>query len=445
MHRYLRRIHFEPAVPAANGNQPRVLALSFDDSLDNNFGSAVSLETDHSDGSSGSYECLQCSPIRYLTTGSVSSGVPIGPQLPGTVAYILEENGGVDAAAGGQVTQLSPGNEGFCCLDFAVDSANNFIIASGGAILGTASNGAPLPNFSPVVPEGDFIGSIAIDSNGNYIVSDERNSQILRYAPPTVNNPSPQPVVVASLPVTVDGDVVVRIDSSGNYIVLADNANSDDDSNQQLFAFSITPAGAVTQISVTTPDSVLPPISTCGMTFDANGNYVDVDCYNDEIYTIAKAGAANQGTVSVLFGNPNSYLSDPLGITRDPHTGNFFVADDGNDSIFTFASDGSNFSQVLSGGLLSLNSDPGAVFIADTTPPNTIYYALEGNGTLLATVGGATLNCGVNCDSGARDLTVDASGNFIIAAMSNLVKLTPAGVSSVIRHGQLGPVGFCDR
>ena len=417
--------------PAANGSQPRILALSFNDLLDNNFGGAVSLETDHSNGSSGSYECLQCSPIRYLTIGSVSSGIPVAPQLPGTVAYLLEENGEVDASAGAQVTQLAPGSDSFCCLDFAVDSSGNFIIAGARSIFGIAPNGAPLSNFSPTIPETAFIGSIAIDSSGNYIVADEGTGQILRYVPPTLTNPSPQPTVVAQNLVSygIEGDVLVRVDSSGNYIVLGDDSDTGDGPTQ-VIALSITPAGAVTQIPLTVPGGVQAPISACGMTLDANGNYVGVDCYGEEIYTIAKAGAGNQGTVSVLYGNPDGYLSDPLGITRDPRTGNFFLTDDENDALYTFAPDGSNFSQVLSGGLL--NNFPSAVFVADTTPPTTVDYALQNNGTLMATVGGATLSCGVNCDSGARDLAVDASGNFIIAAISNLVKLTPAGVSTVI-------------
>ena len=56
-----------------------------------------------------------------------------------------------------------------------------------------------------------------------------------------------------------------------------------------------------------------------------------------------------------------------------------------------------------------------------------------------AVIPGATIVCpAVTCPNGAIDFTTDASGNFIVAAYSGLVKITQAGTSSIISSAPEG-------
>src|SRR6202021_1228598 len=112
--------------------------------------------------------------------------------------------------------------------------------------------------------------SVAVDSFGYYIVADNSQHQIVRISPTgTV-------VKVANYPIANSGeaeDVVVRVDSQGNYIVIDDNGAE----VGPVQIYRLTPSGTVTHIPLTGTI----PVSAGGLTFDAHGNYV-IDDYSSQ-------------------------------------------------------------------------------------------------------------------------------------------------------------------
>ena len=350
---------------------------------------------------------------------------------------MLNEVDTVVSVTGGVATALGNSACEFCAFDMARDTAGDFIAAAGSQLTRYDPNGNALAGGPVIAPEGSRFASVAIDSGGNYLAVDAEVGQILRIAPGT---PAVQPVIATFPPI---GDAYVRVDSSGNYILALDNFGTN--ATHVLSMYRITPpsSGVANCATLTngcvaitiTPGTGGAPASTGGLTFDAQGNYVDVDWSNEIVYTITPSGAS-----SALYTNTNGYLSDPEGIYRDPLSGYFFLVDDDNNALYTFAPDGSNFSQILSGGFLSA---PGSVVVADTVAPGTVDYVLTRNAAIVPIGGGSTITCPPQtCPSGAADLAVDSSGNFIVGAISGLVKITQAGASSVISSAPQGSQWF---
>ena len=185
--------------------------------------------------------------------------------------------------------------------------------------------------MSPIsAPEGSFYNSVAIDSNGNYIVADSGQHQILRISPSSPNTPQ---LAVSYVSLVFDSesteDVYVRVDSFGNYIVADDNVGADN----PIIVFSVTPAGAISTVNVSPTGQSSPPFRTFGLTLDAQGNYIVVDLSQDTIFTIAPYGGQNAGASTPLFTDPNGYLNEALGISYDPLSGDFFLVDDVNDAL----------------------------------------------------------------------------------------------------------------
>jgi uncharacterized protein (TIGR03437 family) len=293
---------------------------------------------------------------------------PTGAQPASTTAYVLNEDGSLVSLTGGVASSFAPSPGNAFYADIARDAAGNFIVAAESQLNGYTANGRPLPGFPLVAGEGSSYVSVAIDSSGNYIVADDAKHQILRITPP--NPPSiPQVVVAATYPVsfpTYEEDAYVRVDSNGNYILAEDN-NLDQNNPLPLSLFFITPGLNVTPIPIPITGSV--PVATGGLTFDSHGNYVNVDWNDGIINTIAAYGTANAGTSTVLLSYPNGADSDPLGIYRDPLSGDFFLVDDEYDALYTFAPDGSHFSLIASGPLFA--AGPSAVVVVDAVAPPT--------------------------------------------------------------------------
>ena len=153
---------------------------------------------------------------------------------------------------------------------------------------------------------------------------------------------------------------------------------------------------------------------------------MDIDWWGHTVFTITPAGAA-----TALYTNPNNYLSSPRGITRDPASGDFIIADDDLDAIFTLTPDGQVLSQIAQYGALGV---PGAVIVADTIPQNAIDYVLtDSDPAAIVPVGGGTaLNCSA-CSGFVSDFAIDGQGNFIVASEGALVKITPG--SDACPHG----------
>jgi uncharacterized protein (TIGR03437 family) len=262
---------------------------------------------------------------------------------------------------------------------------------------------------------------VAIDAADNYIVVDSELHKVLRITPDGLNT-----TPVYTFPVInpdSDEDAYVRIDSSGNYILVEDNSSNE---TTPVSIFRITPNGSPTAIAIHPAVNGGPlPISVGGMTFDAQGNYVVVDWDGEPqgVYTITPAGV-----VTPLYIDTNGNLSDAEGIARDPATGKYYLVDDSNDTLFTFNSDGTGFASILSGGLL--NGGPSAVILVKGATD----YVLQSDATIVP-VGqtGTSLLCDFNaCNGNAEDFAADAAGNFIIATGNGLAKVSQAGVSTSI-------------
>ncbi len=245
--------------------------------------------------------------------------------------------------------------------------------------MGIPQLGPRCPGF-PILAQGsqNFF-SVAIDSFGYYIVTDNSNHQVLRISP---ISPFASQVVATYSVGTPDymEDAYVRVDSSGNYIVAEDNLP---ESNlAALGLYSITPAGVITPIPVTPYAGSGGPTSIGGMTFDASGNYVTTDWENEVVFTIAQASAGNAGTATVLYSNPYSYLEDPLGIYRDPLSGYFFLVDDDKEAVFTLTANGSVLTQIASGD----TSFPSSIVVAAAGPAPISFSPAAG------TLAGAVVN-----------------------------------------------------
>lgn len=418
--------------PAIEEN--RLLDLSFLGPLAG--GGTVSLDINNANDTA-SHECLDCAPYRTFTQGSAttsSQSAPTGPLPPYTAAYVLNENGSlVSVASGTPVPIVGAADTANSYWNMARDASGNLIIAAGSyGLYGYSVAGTQLSGFPIAASGASYYASVAVDSLGNYIVADSGQHQIARITPPASGTSTKQIVTSYS----GNGDAIVRVDASGNYILATDNFTEGSNVPTVFSLFRITPAGAVASIPVAPTGSSSAPISTSGLTFDANGNYVIVDWNQDAIYTIAPYGAANAGASTPLFQDPNHYLSSPGGISRDPLSGDYFLVDNQKDAVYTLTPNGSVLTQVASGSLFS--AGPTAVVVADAVASGeTDYVAQAGSFTIAAIGSGTSVTCPSSiCPGGfpnsPNDVVVDASGNFILASFAQLTRITPAGVSSVI-------------
>ena len=144
---------------------------------------------------------------------------------------------------------------------------------------------------------------------------------------------------------------------------------------------------------------------------------------------------SRHGEATPLFSDPNGYLQDAEGIYRDPASGYFFVVDDENNALYSFAPNGSNFTQIVSGGLLT---SPGTLVVVDAPPPPPIYGPVSVTTTLLpnGAVGVPYGSVGLAATGGSGNYSWSMSGapaGLTISA-AGVVSGTPtaAGPFSVI-------------
>jgi large repetitive protein len=365
-------------------------------------------------------------PANQLPFSITTASAPLsGTQPANTTAYVIDENGTLLSVTNGLASTLFSGSSCSTCYDIARDAAGNLIVAAGTEIRMYTSTGVPLAHSPIAAPQGSSYFSVAVDGSGNYIVADDALHQIVKLAP----DGSSRTVVYTYPILNVDDteDVYVRVDSAGNYVVAEDNFNS----TSVLTMFRITPGANPTVTPITLSGPTI-PVSTGGLTFDAHGNYVNVDWNTDLISTISPTGA-----VTTLFNDPNQILSDPEGISLDPISGYYFLVDDSNNALYTLSSDGSIFNQILSGGLLS--PGPGSVVVVNSTSPvRASEYVLE-TSQIVPVGGQGTLTCsGAFCPSRFYDFAADSAGNFIVTGVSSLIKITQAGASSLIATAPQG-------
>ncbi len=325
------------------------------------------------------------------------------------------------SVTGGAGSSLAPGTDCDSCYDMARDAAGNFILAAGNQLTRYTSSGAPMPPIT--APEGTFFFSVAVDNTrggGNYIVADNSGDQLLSISP----NPPYTAQIIAWFP--GNGDTFVRVDSSGNYILATDNAYSYGPYALSMFRITPPATGSVTctlqggssgcaLIAISPANNTSAPLSTSGLAFDASGNYLNIDWYNDVIFTITPSG-----TSAPLFTDPNHYLVAPQGLYRDSLTGDIFLLDGENDALYTLSPNGNILARIASGTLFSAH--PAAVITVDGAAPFEVTTSALPNGYISRSYGPVTMTA------------TGGSGNYswALSGAPPGITMTPAGIVSGI-------------
>jgi hypothetical protein len=270
-----------------------------------------------------------------------------------SVSYVvLNRSTGLYSIPSGAAINSSVGG----ALDLATDSTGNYIIAAIGSIARVTPAGV-LSTIATAPPGSQWV-SVALDASGNFIVGDNQQHKIWRISP---NGSSV--VSVAAYPICTTNnleDIFVRVDSLGRYIILHDNCPS-------LSIYSMTSAGAVTAISV--PGTL--PTRVGGFTFDATGNIVMTDYIANAINVITTGFTCYPRIcfgpgVNTLAQIPNARV---FGITRDPISGTYIVANGSGNSLLSVSSDGTLISTIFSGAPLST---PFSVVQLQVNPPVSV-------------------------------------------------------------------------
>jgi hypothetical protein len=267
-------------------------------------------------------------------------GLAVCVSVGAAVSYVvLNRSTGLYSIPSGAAINSSVGS----ALDLAVDSGGNFIIATVGSIAMVTPAGV-LTTIA-TAPAGSQWVSVALDGSGNFIVGDNRQHTIWRISPT-----GSSVVAVAAYPVCAANtaeDVFARVDSLGRYIILHDNCPT-------LSMYSMTSTGTVTTITV--PGTL--PTRVGGFTFDATGNYVMTD-YNANAIDVITTGFTCYPRicfgpgVNILAQNSTTLAGQILGITRDPSSGNYIVANRGANTLLSVSSDGTSIGTISSGAPLS--------------------------------------------------------------------------------------------
>jgi uncharacterized protein (TIGR03437 family) len=335
---------------------------------------------------------------RTFATGIVLAAAAYAQQPANTAVWVANERAlNLVQVAGGVAAPFGspPSCAGCFNYDVARDAATgNFVVAAGTQLTiypptgGAASAVITVKQLAGLNPSlfayTPALVSVAVNADGNYIVADNANNQVLKITPTSVTR-------IASFNSYIfnpyGGDAFVRLDSSGNYILAIDNSNSylvgsarpghsrrsadrgkfkPDDSDGDgptLYVLRI-PAGSVSvncepslgptacESTSVAPANDFVPSTVGGLTLDAGGNFVITDWYDDFIFTISASGGGSTG----ILDGAAAMLMDPLGIYYDPPSGYFFLVDDINNALYSLGPSGCQtncLKTILTGGALA--------------------------------------------------------------------------------------------
>ncbi len=299
--------------------------------------------------------------------------------------------------------------------DFTADASGNFYVATGNAIVQLTPAGTPT-TVVPFTATGEFsefanFFSVALDAGGNYVVADNGNHAIWIF--PAGGGAG---TLVGTYAGTCgDGceDVYVRIDASGNYIVAEDGDG--DFGETQIYQFTPCTTSPIVCPAPQAPGGVIDGFINGyvgGLTFDGTGpnaNYV-ITVLSEGDYV---AKVTPTGGVSTFYGNTNDTLGEPLGVFRDPQTGNFLIADDDNEEVFTLSADGTglgyfNTGDSLSNAVAVLKLPPAAAHVVPPTAP--IPPLVITGGALPAGFAYEPYSAGVGASGGVPPYSFSATG-----------------------------------
>jgi hypothetical protein len=181
------------------------------------------------------------------------------------------------------------------------DLYGNYLVTTSSTLLRVTPAGAVSTiATAPAAPSG-WIG-VAADSLGNYIIVDNAQHAVWRVSSAGVV------LKVANYIVADTGeleDASILVDPSGNYRVIEDNSMT-------VQMFSITPAGAVTNITL----SGAAAISADGLIPDGAGNYLFASYRDDSVFRVTPTGL-----VTVFAHVGTEICCNVISLARNPNTG----------------------------------------------------------------------------------------------------------------------------
>jgi hypothetical protein len=271
---------------------------------------------------------IQAEPIRAQVYKSLNGETAILNRISLWTSLVVSL-----PASGGSPTILS---KNFGGTGFAIDSASNYIIATGDALMKVTPSGTS--SLIATAPTGSQFIDVTIDGSGNYIVSDNQKHQILRL---TTTSNRTTITAVGTYPVGTTNELEdswVRVDGNGNYIIVEDNVWTNDPT-RLIRVYVMTPEGTISTPSL----SALMPHGACGLTFDAYGNYVVAS--PQAIYTVTPGGV-----VSTLVSNAN--FGQLGGVVFQANTGSIIFADRHKNVLYSASTNGGNLQTIYSGSPL---------------------------------------------------------------------------------------------
>jgi len=234
------------------------------------------------------------------------------------------------------ITTIAPISNG---TGVGKDLNGNYLVTTSNSLLRVTPTGTvtSIAN-APTIPPTGWIG-VVTDSQGNYIIVDNAQHAVWRVSPSGLSV-----LKVANYTVTDPGeleDANILLDPSGNYLVLEDNG-----SVAQMF--SITPAGGVSQITL----SGAAATGTDGFTSDGAGNYLFASYRDDSVFSVTPGGI-----VSVFSHVGTEICCNLIGLARNPDNGELVVP--------TFG-----------GSVLHIN--PNGNFVSTVAPAGSVLNHLQG-------------------------------------------------------------------
>lgn len=245
-----------------------------------------------------------------LLRGCVALFVMAWPTVAGNVSYVVlqyRSDSLMRVSDDGQYrTTIATGAGGY---GLAVDQRGDYVVAAVSSLLRVTPSG--VVSKIAVAPSGSQWLSVAVDSEGNYVVADNQRHSIWR-----VSNGEGRVERVATYPVhNVDEmeDVGVIVDGAGNYLVMEDNSFT-------AHFWRVSATGAVTSIPLH-GDKMM---SGSSIVTDADRTYFVASFRDQAIFRVTPSGQVTR------FASVSG--QNLTGLARNPETGEL-VATFNHDSV----------------------------------------------------------------------------------------------------------------
>ena len=337
----------------------------------------------------------------------------------------------INATTGGLVKVSSDGSSvapiasGISGTDVAVESSGNYVVVRPGIGLVRVTPGG-VPSTVALQPPSTQWISVTIDAAGNFIVGDNIQHAIWR-----VSADGSSTVRVAGYNVTVPNeleDIRIVVDAAGNYVVSEGNGSA-------AHLFLITPAGAVTPVTIT---GAVIPVALSGLTLDGTGNYMWLDYVQRSVYRITPGGSAT------LFTHNDTLCCNATGLARNRSTGEYVTVLNFGQKLMKISADGSTVT-TLASGAANFAFPESVIAVGGTTPPPPMVPGMPldwGNNQFGQLGDGSFINRNSPVSvAGLTGVLAIASGNSHTLAIKNDFSVVAWGDNSLgeLGRGTLGP------